>query len=127
MVTVTNRISDQERRIIAEQEQAKQAKQQVTQEIRELRWQNRQLRKMCGKQGQTIYLLRAELAEVRELNSKLERGELRRQERVIEEQAETIIRLKRKLSALTLSRVLADHAATATQPLEVSPPYRKTT
>ena len=52
-----------------------------THEVRELRFKVKQLSKCCGKQGETIHLLRAELAEVRELNSKLERGELRRLER----------------------------------------------
>jgi len=111
---VTDRISDRER-IITEQEQREQQDSHLVtdttpqlggnldlntftvHEGRELRWQNRQLRKTCGRQGQTIHMLRAELAEVRALNSKLERGELRRQERVIEEQAETIARLKRKI------------------------------
>lgn len=73
---------------------------------RELRWKNSQLRKTCGKQGQTIHRLRAELAEVRELNSKIERGDLRRLERVVVEQAghiasqtEIIKALEEKLAA----------------------------
>jgi hypothetical protein len=52
-----------------------------TQLERELRYRNAQLRRTCGKQGTTIHLLRAELAEVRELNGKVERGDLRRLER----------------------------------------------
>lgn len=57
---------------------------------RELRWKNRQLRKTCGKQGQTIHGLRAELAEVRALIRKEDRGDLRRLERVTREQADCI-------------------------------------
>src|SRR5882757_5136250 len=68
---------------------------------RELKYRNKQLSKSCGKQGQTIYRLRAELAEVRTLNSKADRGELRRLERVTQEQAETIAALEEKLIAET--------------------------
>lgn len=66
---------------------------------RELRYKNRQLRKTCGKQGQTIHNLRAELAEVRALNSKLQRGELRRLERVTQEMLDEIEVLEQKLAA----------------------------
>ncbi len=52
-------------------------------EVRKLRWRLRQANKMMGKQGDTIHNLRAELAEVRTLNSKLERGELRRLESLV--------------------------------------------
>jgi hypothetical protein len=52
-----------------------------THEVRELRFKVKQLARQSGKQGQTIHQLRAELAEVRELNSKLDRGELRRLQR----------------------------------------------
>jgi predicted RNase H-like nuclease (RuvC/YqgF family) len=52
-----------------------------THEIRELRFKIKQLSRQNGQQGDTIHRLRAELAEVRELNSKIERGELRRLER----------------------------------------------
>jgi predicted RNase H-like nuclease (RuvC/YqgF family) len=71
----------------------------VPQYVRELRFKVRQLSKTCGKQGQTIHSLRAELAEVRELNSKIDRGDLRRLERVAKEQAETIAALEQKLAA----------------------------
>lgn len=48
-----------------------------TAEIRHLKWQKKQLAKQCGKQGQTIYELRCQLAEMRGLIDKRERGELR--------------------------------------------------
>jgi predicted RNase H-like nuclease (RuvC/YqgF family) len=70
-----------------------------TQEVRLLRWRLKQVNKTVGTQGETIHRLRSELAEVRELNSKLERGELRRLERVTQEQAETIDTLEQKLAA----------------------------
>lgn len=50
-------------------------------QLRELRFRLRQANKTVGHQGQTIHQLRAELAEVRALNSKIERGDLRRLER----------------------------------------------
>jgi hypothetical protein len=52
---------------------------------RELRFKNAQLRQTCGKQGHTIYRLRAELAEAREVNGKIERGDLRRLEQKVPE------------------------------------------
>lgn len=67
--------------------------------VRELRYKIRQLSKTCGKQGQTIYRLRAELAEVRATHSKLDRGELRRLERVTQEQLAEINVLEEKLAA----------------------------
>lgn len=51
------------------------------QEIRYLQWKLRTLCKQNGRQGETIHRLRAELAEVRELNSRIDRGDLRRLER----------------------------------------------
>jgi hypothetical protein len=57
------------------------AEPQFTPLERELRYRNAQLRKQCGKQGKTIHLLRAELAEVRVIQGKLDRSELRRLER----------------------------------------------
>lgn len=52
-----------------------------THEVRELRFKVKQLSKQNGSQGRTIHQLRADLAEVRELGSKIERGELRRLQR----------------------------------------------
>lgn len=54
-----------------------------TQEVRELRWRIKQLNKQVGSQGDTIHRLRGELAEVRQLNSKIERGEIRYLQRQI--------------------------------------------
>lgn len=59
-------------------------------ELRELRWHKKQLSKQCGKQGQTIHSLRAELAEARSLISRAARGDLRTSERRIQEQLEII-------------------------------------
>lgn len=55
---------------------------------RYLKYKNRTLAKQNGKQGETIHRLRAELAEVRSLNSRIDRGELRRLERVNHEVGE---------------------------------------
>lgn len=52
-------------------------------EVRELKFRLKQQRQQNGRQGQTIHRLRAELAEVRALNSKIERGELRHLERLL--------------------------------------------
>lgn len=49
---------------------------------RELRYRLKQANKTMGKQGQTIANLRGELARLREEHSKIDRGELRRLERV---------------------------------------------
>lgn len=51
------------------------------QELRELRFRLKQANKALGSTGERIHLLRAELAEVRALNSKVDRGDLRRLER----------------------------------------------
>jgi hypothetical protein len=66
----------------------------------------KQLSKCCGRQGETIHRLRAELAEVRELNSKIDRGRLRRLERDNADYAEAIkeweaicVELREKLRA----------------------------
>lgn len=50
-------------------------------EVRELRRRLRIANKTMGRQGQTIANLRGELARIREENSKIERGELRRLQR----------------------------------------------
>lgn len=68
-------------------------------ELRELRYKFRQLCRQAGKQGDTIHRLRAELAEVRALNSKIDRGSLYRTERRVIDQAEEIKRLEEKLAA----------------------------
>lgn len=62
-------------------------------ELRTLRWKFRQLCQQAGRQGDTIHRLRAELAEVRALNSKIDRGSLYRLERRVIDQAEIIRRL----------------------------------
>lgn len=49
---------------------------------RVLKYRLKQANKTMGKQGQTIANLRGELARVREEHSKIDRGELRRLERV---------------------------------------------
>lgn len=54
-------------------------------ELRHLKHQLKRVNKTMGTQGQTIHLLRAELAEVRTLHSKIERGDLRRLERQVPE------------------------------------------
>jgi hypothetical protein len=65
----------------------------VNDELRELRWKFRQLCRQSGRQGDTIHRLRAELAETRALNSKIDRGSLYRLERRVIDQAEIIRRL----------------------------------
>jgi cell division protein FtsB len=67
---------------------------------RELRYHNAQLRRTCGKQGHTIHALRAELAEVRELNSKVERGDLRRYERQVPYLRDEIVELRQQIKDL---------------------------
>lgn len=52
-------------------------------ELRELRWRIKELNKVCGRQGETIHRLRGELADVRQLNSKIERGQVRNLERML--------------------------------------------
>lgn len=52
-------------------------------EIRLLKFRLKQANKVMGAQGETIHQLRCELAEVRDLNSKIERGDLRRSERAL--------------------------------------------
>jgi hypothetical protein len=52
-----------------------------THEVRDLKRRLKIANKTMGKQGQTIANLRGELARIREENSKIDRGELRRLER----------------------------------------------
>ena len=54
---------------------------------------------MLRAEGDTIHRLRAELAEVLELNAKIDRGDLRRLERIVIEQDQAIARLQEKLDA----------------------------
>jgi len=72
---------------------------------RELRYRLKQANKTMGKQGQTIANLRGELARIREENSKIDRGELRRLERV---EADTVV----------LFRQTADMATRATEEIK---------
>jgi FtsZ-binding cell division protein ZapB len=73
-------------------------------EVRELRWRVKQLSQQCGRQGETIHLLRCELAEAREITGKVARGEVRNLERQVENlhrenlrRAELIAELREKL------------------------------
>lgn len=74
-------------------------------EVRELRWRIRQLGKQNGRQGETIHRLRAELAEMREMNGRIQRGELRDLDRAVaalhvtrQLHVDTIATLREKLS-----------------------------
>ncbi len=57
-------------------------------DLRELKFRLKQANRALGSTGERIHRLRAELAEVRELNSKIDRGELRRLQRESVEWAE---------------------------------------
>lgn len=48
---------------------------------RDLKRRLKQVNATMGKQGQTIHQLRADIAELRELHSKIDRGDVRRLER----------------------------------------------
>jgi len=50
---------------------------------RRLRYQLKQANRNVGKQGATIHQLRADIAEVRQLNSRAERGEIRALDRQV--------------------------------------------
>lgn len=52
--------------------------------IRHLQWKNRLMARQLGKQGDTIYTLRCQLSELRELVTKNARGEFRALERANE-------------------------------------------
>lgn len=56
----------------------------VDDELRLTRWKLKQANKTIGRQGQTIYGLRGELAVTRELHGKIERGDIRSLERQVE-------------------------------------------
>lgn len=67
-------------------------------ELRELRWRIGQLHKQLGRQGETIHRLRGELADVRQLNSKVERGQIRNLEASMAWRDEEIARLRTSLT-----------------------------
>jgi hypothetical protein len=67
-------------------------------EVRHLKHQLRLANKTMGRQGATIYGLRNELARVREENSKLERGELRRLQRFEESALEGAVQMRERLN-----------------------------
>jgi len=67
---------------------------------RDLKFRLKQAHKTIGKQGETIHRLRADLAEIRTLNSKIERGELRRLERLRIEDQETFHELRERIKEL---------------------------
>jgi len=75
-------------------------------ELRELKFRLKQANKALGTTGERIHQLRAELAEVRELNSKIDRGDLRRLQNAeiqwreqFSRMAEQIKELEEKLAA----------------------------
>jgi septal ring factor EnvC (AmiA/AmiB activator) len=81
-------------------------------EIRTLRYKLKQANRNVGKQGETIHKLRAELAEVRQLNSRIERGELRAYDKLtkllsseLDMARNEIQRLNEKLSPTTTLEV----------------------
>jgi septal ring factor EnvC (AmiA/AmiB activator) len=53
-------------------------------DLREAQYRLKQAHKTIGKQGRTIHTLRSELAEVRELHHKIERGVMRQLERQVD-------------------------------------------
>jgi hypothetical protein len=78
----------------------------TNQQVREARYRLRLANTKMAQMGTTIHRLRCELAEAREINGKIERGELRYYERTVPEmldkiaaQAEEITRLREKLAA----------------------------
>lgn len=73
--------------------------QEQDQQVRELKYRLKNTNKTVGKQGETIYRLRSELAEVRATHSKIDRGDLRRLERVNQELVDYIVTLEAKLAA----------------------------
>lgn len=73
---------------------------QESHEVRELKFRNRQLRQQCGSQASTIYRLRCEVAEARELISKADRGAIRRLEADVVKLVETNVRLVEEIAAL---------------------------
>lgn len=68
--------------------------------IREKEYRVKQAHKHIGKQGDTIHLLRAELAEVRELHSRIERGELRYMDRAIAKANAIILEAEARIAVL---------------------------
>jgi len=80
-------------------------------EIRRLKFQLKRANATMGKQGSTIHQLRAELAEVRELHSKIQRGDLRRLELHLEA-AEQQLRNTHD----TIAQLRAERAAMQSEP-----------
>ena len=72
----------------------------IDHEVRRLKYLLKQAHKTIGKQGDTIHHLRCELAEVRTLNSKIDRGELRRLEYLHPIALDVIRGLREKLDAI---------------------------
>jgi FtsZ-binding cell division protein ZapB len=86
--------------------------------VRYLKFMLKNAHRQIGKQGDTIHLLRAEIAEVRSLNSRLERGELRGWDKkydiacqLISGLMHEIENLREKLDAVDLDE-LADETTT---------------
>lgn len=71
-------------------------------QVRKLKYQLKTAHKTMGAQGQTIHSLRAELSEVRELNSKLDRAELRRLQRRERELMATVETLREENQKLAI-------------------------
>jgi chromosome segregation ATPase len=65
-------------------------------EVRELRFRLKQANKVMGRQGDTIYQLRGQLAELREITGKLQRGDVRNTERELGRALEDNERLREK-------------------------------
>lgn len=63
-------------------------------DIRKLQWQNKQLGKALGRAGSKIHELRCQLAESREINHRIARGELRDLERQVARDAQIIGELR---------------------------------
>lgn len=70
-----------------------------THEVRDLKRRLAIANKTMGRQGATIANLRGELARIREENSKIDRGELRRLEKFAESSVEQIASLLERLAA----------------------------
>lgn len=71
-----------------------------THEVRDLKRRLKIANKTMGRQGQTIAGLRGELARIREENSKIDRGELRRLQRFETTALELIDKLENEIARL---------------------------
>ena len=95
-------------------------KEELVHQIRHLQWKNKLMGRQLGRQGDVIYTLRCQLAELREMVTKHSRGEFRRLQQAHDNLLAENTRLHEELSEWKESERHATGIGGPAEPVEVT-------